>query len=416
MVKIISTVGASLYSNYVENGNCGQNIINTYEKYRNDKDSSCADKQKNEDLRDLKKELLKNIGNELMEISAETKSIELIKKKLGDKTDFTYVFICPDSCIAKICAECICEKLGIEENDRVIECVDDLQINNANAFVRNGLHNLFNKIENIAGAYPNMQSRNVVLNITGGYKAIVPFLSMYAQINNIPLYYVFEDSNDLIEMPQLPIATDTKLYEENQDLLVEIYHSYGEMQRQNVEQKTLDEISGITINDDNDGIIMLNAFGVMYVKKCMDELVRLYVDKDKVKAFREPAIRDEIKNIARKFVKMDMRKELTGEYLNEKALSGNKLIHFVPCREQYVYITKIQNKSSVSMRILCRYKSGYPYIFYAMDVEKINSNANHGEYRVNLENSYSENKNRYVKDGMWNDEAFERIESINVNE
>jgi hypothetical protein len=56
---------------------------------------------------------------------------------------------------------------------------------------------------------PLLTQRNkVILNISGGYKAIIPLLTLLGQLYNIPLYYIYEDSQDLIELKKMPIDFD----------------------------------------------------------------------------------------------------------------------------------------------------------------------------------------------------------------
>ena len=60
-------------------------------------------------------------------------------------------------------------------------------------------------------------SKNILLNITGGYKATIPYLTLMGQIYNLPIYYTFEETpghqSELIRIPQAPIAIDWGLFE-----------------------------------------------------------------------------------------------------------------------------------------------------------------------------------------------------------
>ena len=53
----------------------------------------------------------------------------------------------------------------------------------------------------------NDTKNNIVINATGGYKAICAFSAIYAQVHNLPCIYVFEgNTNNCIELPPLPIG------------------------------------------------------------------------------------------------------------------------------------------------------------------------------------------------------------------
>ncbi|MBK8472326.1 MAG: hypothetical protein IPL33_09240 [Sphingobacteriales bacterium] len=72
--------------------------------------------------------------------------------------------------------------------------------------------NLVDKIVEIA----RTDWSNCIFNITGGYKASIPFITILAQIKNSPLYYLFEESEkesyELIKIPQAPISFDFSLF------------------------------------------------------------------------------------------------------------------------------------------------------------------------------------------------------------
>jgi CRISPR/Cas system-associated protein Csm6 len=58
-----------------------------------------------------------------------------------------------------------------------------------------------------------------VINFSGGYKAIIPFLTIIAQLENIPMYYIYEDSDHLLEMGSLPVGWDWGMVEALKPLL-----------------------------------------------------------------------------------------------------------------------------------------------------------------------------------------------------
>lgn len=64
------------------------------------------------------------------------------------------------------------------------------------------------------------QRDKVILNISGGYKAVIPVLTLVGQLYNVPLFYTYEDSADLIEVKKLPIDFDWVLANRCLPLLV----------------------------------------------------------------------------------------------------------------------------------------------------------------------------------------------------
>ena len=63
------------------------------------------------------------------------------------------------------------------------------------------------------------KKRELLLNITAGYKATIPFLTLIGQLYHIPLYYIYEKSNSLIELERFPFHFDWEFGELYYDYL-----------------------------------------------------------------------------------------------------------------------------------------------------------------------------------------------------
>lgn len=72
--------------------------------------------------------------------------------------------------------------------------IEGLQVKDAETFRDAGFINLIDKVVAIKG-----EDTSTILNISGGYKALIPPLTLLAQLEQIPLYYIYEDSGELIE-------------------------------------------------------------------------------------------------------------------------------------------------------------------------------------------------------------------------
>jgi CRISPR/Cas system-associated protein Csm6 len=75
--------------------------------------------------------------------------------------------------------------------------IPDLKIDKPSLFNKSGFNNLLYTVDYIVKINPNQE---VILNISGGYKALIPFLTIYAQLQGIKINYIYEDSLDLIEL------------------------------------------------------------------------------------------------------------------------------------------------------------------------------------------------------------------------
>ena len=91
------------------------------------------------------------------------------------------------------------------------DVIDGLQVTDENKFQEDGLLNLFNRIKKITNDFKD-DPRNIVLNITGGFKGVIPYLTMIGQVYQIPQCYIFEETanknKELLHIPQLPFQLD----------------------------------------------------------------------------------------------------------------------------------------------------------------------------------------------------------------
>jgi putative CRISPR-associated protein (TIGR02619 family) len=84
--------------------------------------------------------------------------------------------------------------------------VAGLQVDDAARFRRVGIQNLFGII-----AALHRESGDAVLNATGGFKSVVPYITLYGLLYRLPVVYVFERSSTLIELPPAAIGFDHEL-------------------------------------------------------------------------------------------------------------------------------------------------------------------------------------------------------------
>ena len=214
-MKVITTVGTSLFTNY-DDKNFGKALENR-EYWKNI--------ERFESRLQPTIEKLQNFTNQKgFEACAELTSI----KKLKDKYKSLEIYlIATDTLKSYISAEVIktfLEKEGIKVRFEKSEehIIKDLNIDNEENFTK-GINNLidviFNQITNDKKIV--LKPDEIIFNITGGYKGIIPYFSTIAQIFDYEIVYTFEDkskSNELIEIKPLPIEIDRGL--------LEIYYPY----------------------------------------------------------------------------------------------------------------------------------------------------------------------------------------------
>lgn len=224
MKNVITSVGTSLFTNYMDKDI--RRILDTTENieeefgYLKNKDSSEYLNNRYY-IKKIKKVLTNNwivgihkIDNEWTvekeisncDASAEIKSLIKIQKECNTKINVE--LICTDTILSMLSAEIIKENINKINSNIIVEneihVINGLQINDYRNFTQNGLQNLFRTLETLT--YKDCD--HDILNISGGYKAIIPYLTIYGQLYNIPINYIYEESDMLIKIGRLPIQFD----------------------------------------------------------------------------------------------------------------------------------------------------------------------------------------------------------------
>jgi CRISPR/Cas system-associated protein Csm6 len=222
-IKVITPVGTSLFDNYLDNKKT--DISDSYKKIKN-QDKKIRNK---EDLSKQWEKLKKDIDNIKTKISswakgkkdasAEVESLLNILDKID--ADFHVYLIATQTVSSRLAANILVDILDGYTNSKgkkITVCfhpkddvIPGLQIWDKNDFEDNGLKNLFERLDSIS-----MKSRkeDVILNITGGYKGVIPYLTIFAQLKEFQTFYIFEDSESLIQIPRLPVQFDWGIAEQ----------------------------------------------------------------------------------------------------------------------------------------------------------------------------------------------------------
>ena len=200
MKKVITMVGTSLFENFLKTCE-NETLHNCYEELKEKRASEWENELSR--IKKLEKGITKWIKNlaeeEKIKISAEIKSLYNLKKELKD--EFEIYLLTSDTILSKFANEIIKELIEELEIGKIFcNGVSGLQIWDRDEF-KEGMSNLINKLYEIAGGYWD----NVIINITGGFKATIPFLTILAQLNGCPIYYIFEDTDALIKI-STPLA------------------------------------------------------------------------------------------------------------------------------------------------------------------------------------------------------------------
>lgn len=276
MIKVITTVGTSLFNNYLESNKDFENLL----KYLKNKSFK--------EYRDLAprarqiKEKVVPWDAKSIEASAEIKSLYKIQKKLAESLDV--YLLATDTALSPLAAEIIQARFDGMKNFRVNfnpdhDVIGGLQVDNYQLFVQTGLPKLVERIEKIAEGYFG----NVVFNIAGGYKGVIPYLTVMALINDCDIYYIFEDSQTVIEIPRVPLEINYSVFEKYSDeigQLEKVVENYRKEREKSFIAFSELEKAGL-VEQPGDDMAFLSPLGIIFLDKYRRNFFEFYCS-DKV--------------------------------------------------------------------------------------------------------------------------------------
>lgn len=198
MQVVISTVGTSLLTNNIKDREILKQIMG---KPIDRKDDDRVV------LKQLEEELWQQINTpqfDPVSFSAETNSLT----KIGVTKEDCLYFLTSDTLDGYLCGEILAsfyqKKWGATAEFHIIK---GLQVLDALTFRKQGLDSLVEQITKILSIYPPSAFK-VILNPTGGFKAVVPYVTLLGLIEGVPVQYIYERSNQLITLPSAPLRLD----------------------------------------------------------------------------------------------------------------------------------------------------------------------------------------------------------------
>lgn len=91
--------------------------------------------------------------------------------------------------------------------------VQGLQARDGERLKRQGIPNLINHLTPILQDPQRRYAGGVILNPTGGFKGVVPFMTVLGMLYGAKVVYIFEFSNQLVTLPPLPVTLDPEIFE-----------------------------------------------------------------------------------------------------------------------------------------------------------------------------------------------------------
>jgi putative CRISPR-associated protein (TIGR02619 family) len=214
MKKVISTVGTSFIENYEKTTQDYLTDGNTLKKPVRNFDDAYYDGNVTELLSWASKCAPEKI-------SAELASIVKLSETYKEEQIEVYL-LSSDTASSYTCA--LAAKKYFEDNNNIsvkeVTVIENLRLENLTIF-NLGKDNLIREISKLIDkAEPGNDrkkwkevSKNFIFNVTGGYKGIIPILTILSQLYECEIIYKFEESDGLLKIPRIPINFDPVLTE-----------------------------------------------------------------------------------------------------------------------------------------------------------------------------------------------------------
>ncbi|AEH51245.1 putative CRISPR-associated protein [Pseudothermotoga thermarum] len=265
-IFVITSVGLSLVENYSKNGGTAYLSSDLLQK---SKSENCHIYKDEIEKRDIKSWISKLEEKECINCCAEIKSLEKIVRRLENKSSnqaLEVVLIKSDTIGCHISVEVLLKVLPdvlgsvLQENIQLQiskKFIKDLNLENPKTF-RQGIKNLVCEVSSF------FDKGKLVFDITGGYKSVIAVLSILAQINQSPAFYVYEDTDCLIEIPPAPIRPDLAFFEKYKEL----FQKDGIVPENEIPNGFPEELLDILDENENGKFYYLNPFAKELFKKC----------------------------------------------------------------------------------------------------------------------------------------------------
>jgi len=367
MKTIITTVGTSLFDNYMReeiqndlfaaNSETYKSIKDHFKRLRDNTNSASeySDDINQPDIKHLKETIndfwLHGItkkdkqwvfDDEVLNeyASAEIESILAIQREVREAVEV--YLLATDTVLSLLAAELIKNWFQNHNNNQINvrfnhsqDVIRSLQIEDAKLF-KDGLVNLNTRFYQIAqNLILAEQFDSVIINVTGGYKGIIPYLTILGQINKSPIKYIFENTGVLITIPQIPIQLNEELFEKYWEDLARLE---SDILKKHEHYHLISDLEGCFDIDGDD--FAFNYLGDALWSRYKSKFFIFYITDD---VWEQIQSKQEIKSvIEEKFCIKQMRDNKTGPKLTHKTVydDGNnsiRIFYFEKNKMLFIY-------------------------------------------------------------------------------
>lgn len=167
-----------------------------------------------ESFSDEIKHRIKNYPKETFRtISAEINSLDRIGLTHRDRV----ALLSSDNAPGRVCAEALkkvlLDQYQMPECNVEVKRVEGLQVRDSKLLRETGLKNFVKVVLQYLNNQSLSSTHEIIMNPTGGFKGVLPFLTTLGMLYGKKTVYIFEFSESLIILPPLPFSFDLNLFD-----------------------------------------------------------------------------------------------------------------------------------------------------------------------------------------------------------
>lgn len=168
-----------------------------------------------EDTKEFELQISKRIAGfkrDVHRVSAEINSLE----RIGLTPSSKVILLATDNAASKACAnelkKFIAQYFGLANKNIDIKRIKGLQVHDVKTLKEQGFRELVATVLSYLTDDDLNYQYKVILNPTGGYKGVMPFLTVLGMLYGKSSVYIFEHAEQLISLPPLPFSFDIEIY------------------------------------------------------------------------------------------------------------------------------------------------------------------------------------------------------------
>ncbi|OFI07056.1 CRISPR-associated protein [Clostridium acetireducens DSM 10703] len=266
---IIATVGTSIFSNQTRK-EYNEDYINFKNIYNE------GNFKEEADFSLIKSYVLSKIKNAkgFKKMSAEIKSLS----KIGITKNDSIYLLSTDTNNGLLASEILKEFFQDKFNCKVyIERIEGLQVNNAKLFEKVAVKKLLEIIVEIVNN--NNYSKEIIFNPTGGFKGVVPYITLAGMIYKKKITYIFENTEGLITLPPIPVEFDFNPIEDHEDKFNYLYNNQIVSKKEFFKGIEFDKRDTYYqfIESDEDNYVTFSAIGELLYNKYLSTKNKPYI-------------------------------------------------------------------------------------------------------------------------------------------